>query len=811
MAVKNLPVEVNSFIGGLLTEASPLTFPENASLDEANFILLRDGSRRRRLGMEIKTPEVDTGFDTIAGASISTYQWENVAGIAGKFFIVCQVKNKLIFFNIVAGQAVPEFHSELNINDFAQIDSTGSDESDMTSVDGVLVVTIGQRDILSITYNKQSDNFTPSKFNLKVRDLFGVQAPYSRPETTLSTGAVLPARVFDDLLTDQNSSIRPFTLTYEHTYNLRNQSWGRLREAIKINEDRQDTVLRDDPIESFNLAFKVEEDIDFFPSNSDSVATGIIDYVELKGAPERFAPLELGKTSRASSSAAKGFFIIDALNRGASRFEEAEKMFEEGIGLDGFTYDLPPVAAGEITSQPLRVPSDFTPLGAKCVEEFAGRAWYGGFSSEVFQGDKRSPRMGSYVLFSQLVNDLSNLPNCYQKNDPTYELEADLLATDGGFIRLDGAYGIKRFANLGSNLIVFATNGIWSVSGGTDQGFTAEAYIVRKISDQGIVSPKSVITINNTCMFWGEDGIYSIAPDQFGNYQSQNISKATIQKKYESIPLEQRQKAYGIYDKYENTARWVYGAKTLGSNSYELIFNVDLSAFSITDVKPVDATSPILLAPVNVPPFRLGTSSEDVVIGAENVTVLTEQVTVAESVELTGQRETFYLTLYSEGTTKICFSSYSDLDYLDWKAYDGIGVDAEAFLITGYGPQGDFQRRKQVPYITNYLLRTEDGFEEVSGDIVPKKQSSCLLQARWEWANSPNGNKWGRSFETYRYNRFYMPEDIDDTYDTGDEVLVTKNKLRGHGRTLSLKYSTSPKKDCRLLGWSMIVGVSTSV
>jgi hypothetical protein len=109
------------------------------------------------------------------------------------------------------------------------------------------------------------------------------------------------------------------------------------------------------------------------------------------------------------------------------------------------------------------------------------------------------------------------------------------------------------------------------------------------------------------------------------------------------------------------------------------------------------------------------------------------------------------------------------------------------------------------------MLRTEDGFQDVSGDVIPNKESSCKLQARWEWANSPNGNKWGREFETYRYNRFYMPEDINDDYDTGDKLIVTKNKLRGHGKTLSLKFSTSPNKDCNLLGWSMIVGVSTSV
>ena len=52
MPQSNQTGEFNTFVGGLVTEASPLTFPENASIDEANFELDRNGSRSRRLGMD---------------------------------------------------------------------------------------------------------------------------------------------------------------------------------------------------------------------------------------------------------------------------------------------------------------------------------------------------------------------------------------------------------------------------------------------------------------------------------------------------------------------------------------------------------------------------------------------------------------------------------------------------------------------------------------------------------------------------------------------------------------------------------------
>lgn len=46
--------EVNNFIGGLITEASELAFPPNASPDIENYEHNRDGSISRRLGMDFE-------------------------------------------------------------------------------------------------------------------------------------------------------------------------------------------------------------------------------------------------------------------------------------------------------------------------------------------------------------------------------------------------------------------------------------------------------------------------------------------------------------------------------------------------------------------------------------------------------------------------------------------------------------------------------------------------------------------------------------------------------------------------------------
>jgi hypothetical protein len=70
--------QYNTFVKGLVTEAGPLTYPENASLDEENFVLNRDGSRQRRLGMDtfLGTPPLSqmTLWACFAGTT-----WETTA------------------------------------------------------------------------------------------------------------------------------------------------------------------------------------------------------------------------------------------------------------------------------------------------------------------------------------------------------------------------------------------------------------------------------------------------------------------------------------------------------------------------------------------------------------------------------------------------------------------------------------------------------------------------------------------------------------------------------------------------------------
>ena len=96
-------------------------------------------------------------------------------------------------------------------------------------------------------------------------------------------------------------------------------------------------------------------------------------------------------------------------------------------------------------------------------------------------------------------------------------------------------------------------------------------------------------------------------------------------------------------------------------------------------------------------------------------------------------------------------------------------------------------------------------------NLVLNNQSSCKVQAQWNWSDSTSSGKWGNEFQAYKLLRNYVPTGVSDTFDYGDKVIVTKNKLRGSGKTLSLYIKSEEGKDMKLLGWGTPVTVSDVV
>jgi hypothetical protein len=769
--------QYNTFIKGIITEANPLTFPENASLDEDNFNLRRNGSRERRLGVDYETGYTltSTGFasEIISSGRQSFHTWKNPGGDTTVSIGVIRVYNKLWFIDLFSTTPSSSF---LNSGNPVTITGLTNSEIETALVNNFLIVVSKELDNpIALSYDRDTDTVSSTDVPLQVRDFWGI---------------------VDGLVVDE----RPTTLTTKHLYNLINQGWNskiksvcdetdetsRLFKLISTSFTSISDTLISEP-EVVTNTYEIPRAVacmytktETYPSNSDVWTIG-------KGADatktnqfEKFVPWRLTTNNVYSMEAPKGAFVISPYNRGVVRRR-----------LLGST-DLP---------------ADTEHGRVSTIAAYAGRVFYSGIESYITDGDGNSPNLSNYIFFSQVVTSGDMIGKCYQDADPTSDRISDIVDTDGGTIQIPEAAKIVKLIPAKSSLLVFAENGVWEVFGDT-QGFVATSYQVNKLSSNGCSSPKSIVEASGNVLAWTKAGIYLYSEDQVsGRYKAENISLNTIQTLYNDISELGKSNCRSFYDEKENQIRWLYNDTSTYSNSTyvnnynrELIFDATLMAFF---PHSISSSVPYVADYVDIPSYTVTDIEESVY--AENEPVLDStlaQVIIPSHISAARVSQFAFLTIVG---TSFTLSKYQDTSFVDWYTYDATGVDYQSYLLTGYEIFGEFLRNKQVPYTWFYFQRTEDGFSEVGTDLILDHQSSCLVSSQWNWTDSAASGKWGSSFQAYRLTRPYIPSGPADTFDYGYEVIVTKNKIRGKGRALSLLLESETGKDLRLLGWAHIV------
>jgi len=694
-----------------------------------------------------------TGQLNVAG--YNTFKWEAVGGDPNTNYVVVQMDNILYFF-------------DLNKETLSQGGQDGtialtafpvSTRFSFASVEGFLVVVSGAEEVAVISRNFVANTFAFEYQRLKVRDVWGIE---EKAQPTYETDPTFRSKVLD-----------PF-----HYYNLQNQSWG-----IPRTDASGGSV---DPILNYSAG-----NSGFFPSSAEQVWTGMQFQAVATGQQpfERMYPNLYIESLGAKLDSAKGYFIIDALRRGTSRTEAVQANRVKYPQLQG----TPPATV------------DRTDSGAHCITDFAGRIWYSGFAGVVIGGDKRSPNLSNYVFFSQLVKSQREFTLCYQDGDPTSREGNDIVATDGGFIRISGARNIIALRNLQTHLIVIASNGIWTVTGGTqDSGFDATNYKVSKISTFGGLSETSVITTGGNCFYWSEDGIYAIGKNQYGDMEVNSITVDTIQSYYQDITALAKAKAFGEYDQIAKKLRWVFKEGTAFSSdsiTTELIFDITLKAWTKNVISNLADNSVEVISVFQTANFNKSIVEDQVFSGVDNVLVGVDQAVIPAIMLDNNTQSLRYLTMAIDGGfPKFTFSYYNEPSWLDWVSKNGVGVDAKAFCLTGTSVFGDSGGDKQIPYLIMHFLRTE---MDVDSEFVPQHQSSCLMRGQWNFANSIVSNKWSPLTQAYRYRKVRFSESLSDTFDTGFEVITTRNKMRGRGKAFALYFETEAGKDLQILGWNL--------
>lgn len=766
--------EMNSFLGGLVTEFSPLNSPPNTANDIVNFELNRDGRINRRLGMDFEPGNgfQDTGYppSQIDSLGFNSFKWETVGGDPLINFIVFQVGNKLFFYNAdVVNFSGAGYVSTVTIDQFSP-----SVNYSIDSVEGRLAVVSGNESIAVILYNQGT--FSLSYNRILTRDYWGIQ------ETI-------------DPTCETDPSWRPGWPNYQHKYNLMNQSWGITRSTSigEIVDPAYWFVVTDRGGTSHPAP------VGPMPSNAEQVWTGLqyqsvaVSNVASQQPFERLYRNVFDDALGAKFVTAKGYFIIDALRRGQSRQDAVNRNAQKYPQLVSFPFNFLP---------------DYTPNGPSCVANYSGRFWYGGFSGEVVGGDLRSPNYANYLFFSQLVKSAADIVKCYQDGDPTSRDNSDVVDTDGGFVRVSGAQRIIAIRQLGNALLVFASNGVWIVTGSTiDSGFSATNYKVSQISTFGIVSSNSLVVEGDVAFFWAKDGIYTVARNQLGDFSVESITLKTIQQFYQAIPSVSKENSFGSYDEVNKKLRWIYqtgNTLQVDQQVHELILDTALNAYTHNIISNASDNSIVVKGLFQTRTTYTDNIVTPIVVDGDAVVAGGNPVIVSSDQLVSNVQYVRYLALVAQnGTLKITVSYYWNADWRDWFTHDGVGTDAAAYFNTGPQTVGDSSVQKWIPYIVFSFKKTES---DPDAEGVPQFQSSCLFRVQWAFSNALNSNKFSALQQAYRYRKvnylgYYL-------MDTGFKVIQSRNKVRGNGRAFDLHVETEPHKDLQLYGWNMYISAN---
>jgi len=705
---------VNTFIKGLITEAGELTFPEDASIDELNCLLERDGTRRRRLAVEVEESNVLSTFTINSNVEFTTGTWTNVAGQAGLEFIVVQNGQTIYFYNIASEPYSGNQKSfSVNMTPFQQAGSPGAGTAkiQLAAINGDLVVTSEAVNPFYITYDPQADTITTAQINPRTRDF-----EWQGDTVTYSEEIASPSD--------------------ERIYDTTNAGWVGTKGAAALAD-----------YQTVNTAY---------PPLTHPWYSG-------KDADGNFSETEWQKVFSGSSLTGNGHFIVDFFNKVRS----------------GLTTEV------ETTR-------------FKAVAAFSGRVFYAGLTSA---------KNGGKILFSKQLDNITEAGRCYQQNDPTSEEISDLLDTDGGVISIPEANNIQKLHTFGSTLFVFAENGVWQITG-VDNVFRATEYSISRVTQIGINNASTFVSVEGIPMWWSKHGIHTISFDEVsGRGQEQNISISTIQKFFDKIDGNAKDRCIASYDATNKRVHWFYpsnGEGIFNKKNRVLTLDVAIQAFYPWEVSDSASNTDYIIGSEYLQGFGSDFVDFDVFTtgGDDVVTSGGDDVVINKLTQLSQADSSVALMIFDAATSKMTFGFFQGTEFLDWG-----DANYSSYAEAGYDFLGDLVLKKNAPYIQVYLRPTETGFtgsDELG--YTPVRESSLLVSSYWDFRNSTS------STPQQAYRLKYMPvvnESALNTWDYPENVVTTRLKMRGHGRSMRLRFESEQGKDFVLLGFGIISAANT--
>lgn len=748
----------NTFIKGLITEAGELTFPPDASVDELNCLLERDGSRRRREGINFEANKIDSTFSVDDTEVVHTGTWYNVSGIPDKEFLVVHVHDRLYFYDKAgapySANQITGFdytfggttNSSVNYISLAALGYTGSGDlndakCDFTSISGMLVVAHPSIEtsaiIATLDDSSGSDvwSFEVETIEFKTRDF--------------------------KLLSDRDTlseNVTESTVSAERVYDTRNSGWVGNKGAAALS-----TFFNASPYE--------------FPALN-------LPWFSGKDSSGNFSVTEWKKIDGGSGVIGQGYNLVNFFNRDRST-------------LGSYTY-----RAGGNISLPAALATETIEDRFSTVATMAGRVFYSGLNRG---GHEES----NVVLFSRVIEgssssvsvDSAGLGDCHSKNDPTSEDFPDLLDDDGGVIRIPEAYGIRKLHPFNNSIFVFAENGVWQIKG-IDDVFRATGFAVNKISSVGLFNKQTFVSADGIPFWWSDIGIHTLGfSEQTFQPTENNISLTTIQTFFDGISSTQKTRCTSVFDPVNKRIYWMYPNQSetvLSKLNKFLILDINLQAFYPWDIADVSGNTPDIIGAVyykdfasTLQTYQVIDSNEDTVVDASaNNVVVYDQAFVD-----TGEPAIVFLCRNASDNT-VSMAYFYDTSFKDWSS-----ANYSSFAEAGYEFFGDVMLRKNAPYIQIYSRVTETGWtgDELIG-YSPIRPSSILVSSYWDFNRTNTQTQ-----QAYRLKPMPIvnPSDLTN-FGYPDTVVDTRLKIRGRGKSMRLRFESEEGKDFHLLGYGVL-------
>jgi len=788
-----------NFTKGLITEASPLAYPEGASIDENNMEMLTNGDRVRRYGFDSiqsvgKLTKITVGNRNYT-TKVYNHIWKTAANDINTDFLVTFVGG-VVYFDLITGVSseLPEYTRKAFTIDLSAYKITGATNTQVdtnfvgfTSGKGALFIVNKYIEPLRVEYNLTTDSITVIPIQIKVRDHYGID---------------------DGLAVDQD----PLTLSIQHHYNLLNQGWeysggGLTTPPGSTGSGPGGTVVPTDPVTPDTpTGFPIGPVLPGDPADPDIIA------------PPDPPPIDVGFVERL------GFGLTD------TQYTYAFPVFDS-------TYTLPN-PAGPIYKY--FATTGYYPSNAKVW--WAGKNAEGVFDPALLQktffGNTRAAR-GHFVInpftknrtaasgiagldepdsttrpdsicfaagrvffghestlyMSPILETTDRVGQCYQEADPTSEDISDLIPTDGGFIEIPDADYIIALKPLADGIVVLARNGVWFVNSGS-QGFTALDYTVNKVSNIGITARESAVIADETLFWWTKQGIQAIAPATGtfgaipGQFSQQNITEMTIKTFYQEINEFTRDECKGVYDPVTSTVIWLY-RNDATKKKYILKYDLRFQAF-IPQSVDCDGISPISL------------------FVGEYYTKNTQYDTMVTYMGLQSEWASFANNYYHYLVT----AQFIDRTYVDGRfAVEEENTPPEAgtpltlgtyesYIESGYEVLEDAVRKKQVPFL-GVFFREQVRVKPNGSPIAGYQEPCCSLTVKWSWAKTESSNKWSDPVYAYRPQKnYWRTEEENLTNMSKYDIIYTRNKVRGSGRAIQFRFSEARAEyGFTLIGW----------